>query len=153
VRGARWFPWMVMAAVLAVALTIAAGDDGGGEPSAAQRVERLTSIVRCPTCRSLAASESDAPASNAIRSEVERRVRAGQTDGQILSYFVGRYGRDILLLPEGRGVAALVWGLPVAATLLAITGLVVAFRRWRAEEQGVPSSEDRRIVDEALDRR
>lgn len=95
--------------------------------------------------------ESDAPAAKAVRAEILRRAEAGQSDAEIRSYLVSRYGTDILLRPQGTGVAALVWALPVFAIALAIAGLVVAFRRWRPS--GVhPSEADRAIVAEELGR-
>ena len=60
-----------------------------------------------------------------------RRVRAGESDSEIRAYFVSRYGRDILLQPEGTGVAAIVWVLPVAALVCGIAGLALYFRRRR----------------------
>ena len=123
----RWLPWLALAAVLAVALLVGAGRHGG-RATPAQRAHRIAGELRCPTCRSLSAAESDAKAAKAVRDEIARRVRAGESDGEIRAYFVSRYGRDILLEPEGTGVAAIVWVLPVAALVCGIAGLAVAFR-------------------------
>ncbi|MBV9933953.1 MAG: cytochrome c-type biogenesis protein CcmH, partial [Actinobacteria bacterium] len=82
-------------------------------------------------CRELSVAESDARAAQAIRAEILRRVKAGQSPSTIRAFLVSRYGPDILLKPQGKGVAALVWVLPVVAFLIALTGLIFAFRRWR----------------------
>ena len=126
----RWLPWLALAAVLAVALLVGAGRHGG-RATPAQRAHRIAGELRCPTCRSLSAAESDAKAAKAVRDEIGRRVRAGESDSQIRAYFVSRYGRDILLEPEGTGVAAIVWVLPVAAVVCGIAGLALYFRRRR----------------------
>jgi cytochrome c-type biogenesis protein CcmH len=127
-----WAPWAVLVVVVAVALVIGTRSDG--EPATvAARVESIASELRCPTCRGQSAAESDAAAARAVRAEVRRRVEAGQTRAEIVSYFVSRYGKDIVLRPESRGIAALVWVLPVAALVVALAWLVVAFRRWRPE--------------------
>ncbi len=44
------------------------------------------------------------------------------------------------------------WALPVAALVCAVTGLAVAFRRWRREAagEGDPTDADRRLVAAAL---
>ena len=144
-------PWLVMAVVLVSALVI--GTRGrSGPPTENQRVQRIASQVRCPTCRELSAAESDAAAAKAIRTEVGRRVRAGESDGQILAFLVSRYGDDILLKPKGSGVAGLVWVLPVAAVVCALAGLAVAFRRWRAHPGVAVSPEDRALVERELGR-
>ena len=126
----RWLPWLALAAVLAVALAVGAGRHGG-QATPAQRAHRIAGELRCPTCRSLSAAESDAKAAKAVRDEIARRVRAGESDSEIRAYFVSRYGRDILLEPEGTGVAAIVWVLPVAAVVCGIAGLALYFRRRR----------------------
>ena len=141
--------WLAMAAVLVVALAVAARGSSG-PPTDAQRATRIADKVRCPTCRGLSAADSDAPAARAIREEVLRRVQAGETDDQILGYLVSRYGTEILLKPEGGGVAGLVWALPAAALVAAVGGLGVAFRRWRARPGVQVSPDDRALVDEAL---
>ena len=126
----RWLPWLALAAVLAVALLVGAGRHGG-RATPAQRAHRIAGELRCPTCRSLSAAESDAKAAKAVRDEIGRRVRAGESDSEIRAYFVSRYGRDILLEPQGTGVAAIVWVLPVAALVCGIAGLALYFRRRR----------------------
>ena len=129
-RSAGRWTWLVMVAVLAIALFI--GSRGDGEPrTERQRINAIASEVRCPTCRGLSAAESDAKAAEAVRTEIARRVEDGQTDGEIKAYLASRYGSDILLRPEGSGVSALVWALPVGALVVASAGLVFAFRRWR----------------------
>jgi cytochrome c-type biogenesis protein CcmH len=126
----RWLPWMALAVVLAVALAVGASRRGSTTTEAA-RVTRITSEIRCPTCRGLSAAESDAKTAQAIRTEVAREVHEGRSDAQIEAYMADRYGQDILLRPPSSGLAGLVWVLPVVALVIAIAGLTVAFRRWR----------------------
>jgi len=148
-RG-RW-PWLVMALVIAGALVVGSGRRSG-PPTESQRVQRIASEIRCPTCRNQSAADSDAAAAKAAREEIRRRVRAGQSDGQVVGYFVGRFGDDILLKPKGSGVAGLVWALPVAAVIAALAGLAVTFRRWRARTGVAVSPEDRALVERELRR-
>ena len=149
VRGR--LPWLVMALVIAGALVVGARGRSG-PPTENQRVQHIASEIRCPTCRNQSAAESDAAAAKAARDEIRRRLRAGQSDGQIVAYFVGRFGSDILLKPEGSGVAGLVWALPVVAVIGAVAGLAVTFRRWRARAGVAVSPEDRALVERELER-
>ena len=149
--GVALWSWALMALVLVSALVVGARR-GDGPPTEGQRVHRITSEIRCPTCRGLSAADSDAPAAEFIREETRRRVRAGETDAQIVAFFVDRYGSDVLLKPEGRGVAGLVWALPAAGAVLAVGGLVLAFRRWRPRREAPVSAADRALVEEALGR-
>lgn len=147
VRG--WRPYLLLVPVLAVALFLGASG-GGDSDSPAARSHRIAEKVRCPTCEGLSAADSDAAASLAIRKEIRQRVDRGESEGEILAFLVSRYGKDILLEPEGSGVAGLVWALPVAVGLCAVAGLAFAFRRWSRRPVPVVSDEDRRRVEEAL---
>ena len=121
--------WAVvgLAAVGALAFAVATGGASTQRPG--DRVERIASGIRCPTCQGLSAAESDAKAATAVRAEITRRVAEGQSDEQIRQALVDRYGREILLRPEGNGVAALVWARPTAAIVIASAALVVRLRR------------------------
>jgi cytochrome c-type biogenesis protein CcmH len=142
--------WVVMALVLAGALAIGAQRDGGPRTEN-ERVRHIASEIRCPTCRNQSSADSDAAAAKAIRDEIRRRVRAGESDGEIVAFLISRYGGDILLKPEGSGVAALVWAIPVVAVVLALVGLAVVFRRWRARPGVEVSLEDRALVERELE--
>lgn len=119
-----------MALVLLVALGIGTIDDGGSR-SPDDRAQALASTIKCPTCRSQSAADSDSPASREIRSEIRERIDAGQSDSEIRRYFSSRYGEAILLTPSSSGLAGAVWVLPVVALVLGAAGLGVAFWRWR----------------------
>ncbi|MDQ3569117.1 MAG: cytochrome c-type biogenesis protein CcmH [Actinomycetota bacterium] len=143
-----WLPYLVMGPVLMVALVVGSGGSGP-PPTPAQRADRIAREVRCPTCESQSAADSRAPASDAIREEIRRRVDAGEGDGAIRSFLVSRYGKDILLKPEARGVTGLVWVLPVVALLCALAGLGLAFGRRRARPRSGVTREDEALVAEA----
>ena len=150
--GAQRVAWLVLAAVLGVALV--AGATGNRAPrTEAERVRQVASSVRCPTCRGLSAAESDARAAQAVREDIRDRIRAGQPDEEIRAFLVSRYGEDILLKPRARGVAALVWVLPVVVLALGLAGVAFAFRSWRRQRADAPpTDEDRALVDAALSR-
>ena len=143
--------WMLLAVVLVGALAYGSRGDSG-PVTEDQRVERITSVVRCPTCQGLSVAQSDAPAATAIDDEVRRRVQAGESDGQIKDYLVSRYGQDIILTPEAEGVGLLVWALPVLAGVAAVVGLVVVLRGRRVRPGRKVSAADQALVEEALRR-
>lgn len=150
-RVGAW-SWLAMALVLTGALAVGATGDRAPRTES-ERVRAIASEVRCPTCRGLSAAASDAKAAQAVRDEIRTRVRRGESESTIRAYLVSRYGQEILLEPEGRGLAALVWALPVSAGIAAVAGLVIVFRRWRGLTAAPPvSGADRALVEEALGR-
>ncbi len=143
----RW-PWLVLVALLAGALTVASIGDRGPQTTA-ERARDIAESIKCPTCSGQSVADSNAPIARSIRTEIARRLEAGQTDDQIRDYVAGIYGDDQLLNPPRSGVAGLVWFLPVAALVLAMGGLVVVFRRWRVADDIEVSDEDRALVEQA----
>lgn len=144
---ARW-PWLVLAALLAGALVVASVGDSGPRTTA-ERARDVGESIKCPTCQGQSVADSSAPAARAIRTEIARRIEAGETDEQIRDYIAGIYGEENLLTPPSDGVAGLIWFLPVAGLVGAIGGLVVVFRRWRVPEHVDVSDEDRVLVEQA----
>jgi len=119
----------LLAVVLAVALV--AGTRAQATPTPAERAVSLEQSIKCPVCRGQSVAESDSEASKAIRTEIERRIAAGQSDDEIRAYFAQNLGEDILLRPPSSGLGGLVWILPVAGLVLAVAGVGFAFWRWR----------------------
>ena len=130
-----------MAIVLATALF--AGTRSEATPTAANGRCRSSSPS---SARSAAASRSPSPTarpSKAIRTEVERRIAAGESDGEIRAYFAQTLGDDILLRPPASGWGGLVWVLPVAGLVLAGAGIGSRSGGGDAGHDGVPRSSTR----------
>ena len=144
----RWIPWLALALVLVAALLLGRGDDGPRTP--AERAVDLSSELRCPTCQGQSVRDSNAPAAEAIRTEIRRRVDAGESDEEILAYIDGQFADSLLLTPPRSGLGALVWALPVAGVVIAVSALALAFHRWRVDPGPDLSDDDRRRVAKAL---
>lgn len=147
----KWLSWVAMAFVAVVALGIGV-TDARAPRTEAGHVTAIASEIRCPTCASLSAAESDAAAAHAVRDEIRTRLRRGESDAEIRSFLASRYGQEILLKPDATGIAGLVWILPVAGGVIAAAGLVVTFRRRRARPLGTASDADRALVEQAMRR-
>jgi cytochrome c-type biogenesis protein CcmH len=141
-----------MALVLVVALVVG-GRGSSGPMTEAARSLRITSEIRCPTCRGLSVAESDASTALAVRTVVAQQVHQGRSDGEIKRYLVDRYGSDILLKPPSSGFDGLVWFLPPVGLIIAVAGLTVTFRRWKSGSDRKVSADDRAIVAEAMSAR
>ena len=116
-RTGRWVPWAVLAVVVLVALVWAAWPEGGSGGDVA-RADALAEELRCPDCEGLSVADSSTSSARAIRTDIDERVAAGESDGEIRQYYVDLYGESILLEPEGDTLGFLVWGLPVIVILI-----------------------------------
>jgi len=148
----RALGYVAMLAVLAAALVI--GVRRADAPRTdQQRIDAISKSLKCPVCTSESVFESRASISLAIKDEIAREVHAGQSATQIKAQLASRFGENSLLLPPRSGVAGLVWALPAVVLVLAVAGLVVAFRRWRAVALASKATdEDRALVAAARQR-
>src|SRR5204863_4806392 len=111
--------YVLMVVVLVIAL-VAGTRSASSDP--VDRANALAQTIKCPTCRGQAVSNSDAPASAAIREEITRRIDAGQSNDEIRDYFAKQYGDDILLRPAASGFGGLVWVAPVVVLVAGLAG-------------------------------
>jgi cytochrome c-type biogenesis protein CcmH len=145
----RWGAWIALALVVVVVLAVVLWPTGS--PSASERAHELETQLKCPECQGLSVADSQAPTSRAIRADVARRIKAGQSDGQIRQAYVDTYGQSILLTPQGSGVSLIVWILPIVVIALGATGIVFALRRNRDQPHLHATAADERLVERQRD--
>jgi cytochrome c-type biogenesis protein CcmH len=144
----RW-GWLVIVALVLVAL-VRAGLDDGAPRTEAERVRNIAAAMKCPVCAGQSVAESDVEAARAIREEIARQVDDGRSDGEIRDAIAASYGERIQLTPKASGFEGLVWILPVVALVLALAGIGSAFARWRRTATSMATDADRALVDQAL---
>ncbi|MDQ2882310.1 MAG: cytochrome c-type biogenesis protein CcmH [Actinomycetota bacterium] len=113
---------IVLLALTAVGLLLG----GSGERD---RASELQQRLRCPVCTSVSIDESQSQTAVAMRRAVAEQVAAGRSDAEIIEFFRARYGDWVLLDPPVRGSTALLWLLPVAATLVGVAVLLARAHR------------------------
>jgi cytochrome c-type biogenesis protein CcmH len=140
----RWGAWIALAIVVLVALAVVIWPNGSETPAA--RAHDLETQLKCPECQGLSVADSQAPTSRAIRADIKRRIKAGQSDERIRAAYVDTYGESILLTPQDSGVSLIVWILPIVVLALGATGIVFALRRNRGEPHLHATEADERLV-------
>jgi len=119
-------------AVILVALIAILGATGWSarphEATAAERVDRITSELRCVTCQGLSVKDSPATSARQMRDLVVQRVAEGRTDDEIRDEFRASYGDWVLLSPPASSWTGLIWLAPIVALA---AGLMVALGRMR----------------------
>jgi cytochrome c-type biogenesis protein CcmH len=93
------------------------------------RARALSKELRCMVCQNESIDDSAAPLAHDLRVLVRERLRAGDSDAQVLNFLVARYGEFVLLRPRLSWHTALLWGLPPAVCLFGIGILVMVARR------------------------
>ena len=92
------------------------------------RARNLSRELRCMVCQNQSIDDSDAPLARDLRLLVRERLKAGDSDTQILDFLVARYGDFVLLKPPFTSHTALLWLLP-ALVLIAGAATLFALRR------------------------
>jgi cytochrome c-type biogenesis protein CcmH len=122
-----------------------------------QRARELSRELRCMVCQNQSIDDSDAPLARDLRLLVRERLKAGDSNQQVLDFLTARYGDFVLLKPPLNMRTALLWTLP--AGILVVGGIVlfVAIRRRRGQggesaPQGVPlTAAEQARIDRLLD--
>jgi cytochrome c-type biogenesis protein CcmH len=100
-------------------------------PALEARARTLSQELRCMVCQNQSIDDSEAPLAHDLRVLVRERLKAGDTDAQVLDFLVARYGEFVLLKPRLSWHTAALWGLPPAVLLLGIVVVLAVVRQRR----------------------
>jgi len=134
----------MVAAVLTVAAPAFAvqPDEVLPDPALEARARAISSGLRCLVCQNQSIDDSDAPLARDLRILVRDRLKAGDSDDEIIDFVVARYGEFVLLKPRFEPHTLLLWLATPAFGIAAIAILVLAARRRKNQtNQAVPLSE------------
>jgi len=95
-------------------------------PEQEERFDKLAEELRCLVCQNQSLADSDAILARDLRDEVHAMVMQGNTDEEIKSFLVSRYGDFVLYRPPVRKDTLLLWLAPLllltgGAVIMAIT--------------------------------
>jgi len=107
------------------------------DPALEARARDLSAELRCMVCQNQSIDDSDAELARDLRILVRERIRAGDTDRQVLDYVVSRYGEFVLLKPRFSAKNAVLWATPV---LFLLGGGLLAFLTLRRRSSGGTSA-------------
>jgi cytochrome c-type biogenesis protein CcmH len=99
------------------------------DPVLEARAREISSGLRCVVCQSENIDQSNADLARDLRILVRERLKAGDTDDQVVDFIVARYGDYVLLNPPFQAATYALWFGP--AIFLAV-GLYAALRFLRS---------------------
>ena len=117
------------------------------DPKLEARARALSTELRCLVCQNQSIDDSDAPLAKDLRVLLRERLQAGDSDKQVISYLVDRYGEFILLKPYFGRHTLLLWLLPFVLLGVGIVIVVMGRRRSRqtAAQEGLSAEENERL--------
>ena len=99
------------------------------DPALEARAREVSKALRCVQCQNETIDESNAEIARDMRILVRERIKAGDSNEQIIAYMTSRYGDYVRLLPRFTAKTLLLWFGPLAVLLL---GAFAVIRRLKA---------------------
>ncbi|MGK7310970.1 MAG: cytochrome c-type biogenesis protein [Candidatus Longimicrobiales bacterium M2_2A_002] len=102
----------------------------GGDGALERSYVRVARQLRCPVCQQLSILDSPAELAVEMRAVVRERLEAGDSEDEVLAYFVSKYGQWVLLDPPKEGFNLVVWLAPLVLLIGGAAVLAKVFAGW-----------------------
>lgn len=110
------------------------------DPALEARARAISAGLRCLVCQNESIDESDAELAKDIRVLIRQKLMAGDSDAQIRTYLVQRYGDFILLKPPFDWTTLLLWLGPGLVLAIGAGASYMAARRKSADWASAPAA-------------
>jgi cytochrome c-type biogenesis protein CcmH len=115
------------------------------------RAKNIGQSLRCVVCQNQSIEDSDVSLAEDMRRLVRSRVRAGESDQQVLDFMQQRYGDFVLLKPPVQKNTYVLWAAPFFAVLIgALWFLRVPRGRAQMRTPEALSAQEREKLDKIL---
>ena len=94
----------------------------------------------CPVCPGETINQSQATLAKQMRVIVRERLLQGQSEQEIIDYFVSVYGNSVLAEPPRQGFGLTAWIVPPVALAVGAALLALVFRAMRRTAPALPPS-------------
>ena len=133
----------VAAVLLLSTLTTIVHADEDPDLPIQKRMWAIAENLDCPVCAGQSVRESNAQLAVQMREAILVKLKAGDSDSQIMQFFADRYGKSVLRNPPREGLALAVWIVPLVVILLG--GCLVTWILLRTD-RAQPTSTDRDLA-------
>ncbi|MBV2234963.1 MAG: cytochrome c-type biogenesis protein CcmH [Sterolibacterium sp.] len=122
------------------------------DPVVEKRLQDISEELRCLVCQNESLAGSRAELAQDLRREIRSMIEAGQTDNEIKTFLVDRYGDFVLYRPPMRASTWLLWFGPFILLIAALLGLIghLRHRARNVTTDDATLSDEQRQAAEAL---
>ncbi|UWQ19760.1 cytochrome c-type biogenesis protein [Jannaschia sp. M317] len=126
----------VLASVFALLLAVGVAwavepDEMLADPYLEKRARVLSKQLRCVVCLNQDIDSSNAGVARTMRLLLRERLVDGDSDAEVLDFFVDRYGDFVLFRPPLKGSTYVLWLAPFAIFGAGATAVTMTLRRRR----------------------
>ena len=107
-----------------------------GEDPVERKMLDIAAKLRCTVCQNQPVAESNSGLARDMRSVITEKLQAGQSEKEIVRYFVDRYGDYVLLSPPQSGNGVPLWIFPPLFLFFAIIAAILIMKS-RSERKSV----------------
>jgi len=127
------------AALVATPALAVEPDEILSDPILEARARHISEGLRCLVCQNQSIDDSNAPLARDLRLLVRERLKAGDSDSQVVRFIEDRYGEFVLLRPPFNWRTLLLWLAPLLVLLGAIAVAVRALTRSSSRAASQPA--------------
>lgn len=99
-----------------------------------KKIRTVASMLRCPVCQGESVYDSHADVAVEMKRLIADKIKTGQSNEEILTYFKDRYGNFILMEPPAEGLHWVIWVFPI---FMALLGALFLFQNLKASTQDI----------------
>src|SRR5260370_26733608 len=114
---------VVLALVGATPLHAVQVDEILPDPALETRARAISHELRCMVCQNQSIDDSESPLARDLRLLVRERLKAGDSDTQVVDYLVARYGEFVLLNPRMSWHTAILWAAPLTRLIIGLCAI------------------------------
>jgi cytochrome c-type biogenesis protein CcmH len=121
------------------------------DPVLEARARNISAQLRCLVCQNQSIDDSDAPLAKDLRILVRERLVAGDSDADVRSFLVARFGEFVLLKPAMSLANLLLWLTAPVVLLIGAAAAIWRARKSAAHAEADLSDEEERALAKILD--
>ena len=114
------------------------------------RAKDVGHALRCVVCQNQSIEESEASLAEDMRRLVRSRIKAGDTNDEVITFMRERYGDYVLLKPPVNKQTYVLWFAPFALVLACLVWYVSRGRHTTGETVASLSAEERETLERLL---
>lgn len=120
------------------------------DPALEARARDISAHLRCLVCQNESIDDSGAPLARDLRILVRERLKAGDTDRQVVDFLVARYGEFVLLKPRLNEETLLLWLAPLFIIIIAAGAIFWRIKHNQHNKLIPLSDEEKRRLEQIL---
>lgn len=147
-RDAWMITWGITLLLMLVAALPAMAQDN---VVTSDMVNDIAEHMYCPICENEPLDDCRNPTCIQWKQEIGTQLAQGRTEEQIISYFVERYGQQVVGVPQDPLLRAFSLAAPVVGTALALIFAGFTFLQWQKQQKPKPAPHAGRAPSAATD--